>query len=123
MPAHPATVLLVEDDPSMRLMCRVNLELEGHTVLEAGTIGEAHVLLESNDVDLVLLDVHVAGQEGYELIAPIRAKGGAAIALMTGTAEVGPAERALVDHVMQKPFSLEELNGTVRRFTEADVSP
>ena len=34
-------VLVVDDEPSIRLLCRINLELEGFDVLEAGTLAEA----------------------------------------------------------------------------------
>ena len=37
----PPVVLVVDDAPSLRLLCRVNLELEGYRVLEAGTLAEA----------------------------------------------------------------------------------
>ena len=38
---HVKTVLVVDDERSLRLLCRVNLELEGHVVHEAGTLAEA----------------------------------------------------------------------------------
>ena len=35
------TVLVVDDDPALRMLCRVNLELDGYTVLEAGSVDDA----------------------------------------------------------------------------------
>jgi len=116
MEASASTVLVVEDDRSMRLLCRVNLELEGHRVLEAGTIPDARELLASEKIDFVLLDVHVGGESGYDLIETIRdQQQQAAIALITGSAEVGSNERALVDAVLPKPFELEDLSSAVNR--------
>ncbi len=102
----------------MRLLCRVNLELEGHRVLEAATIPDARELLASENIDFVVLDVHVGGESGYDLIDSIRAKHRqAAIALITGSAEVGAEERALVDAVLPKPFALEDLSAAISRLT------
>jgi DNA-binding response OmpR family regulator len=110
-----ATVLLVEDDPSLRMLCAMNLEMDGHRVLEAPTLGDARAHLENEEIDLVLLDVHVVGESGYDLIEPIRSLGRPPIVLMSGTAEVGEAERRLVDAVVAKPFDPEELSAVVRR--------
>lgn len=121
MDAGARTVLLVEDDRAMRLLFRVNLELEGYRVLEAPTIPEARDLLASEQVDLVVLDVHVAGESGYDLIGPIRERQ-AAIALITGSAEISPDERALVDAVLPKPFALEDLSAEIDRLAGSTAS-
>jgi len=111
-------VLVVEDDDSMRLLCRVNLELEGYRVLEAEKVSTAQELIRSEPIDLVLLDVHVRGEEGYGLIEIIRGTGAnMRVAVMSGTTEVSPERRALADAVLAKPFKLEELMSTVKRLT------
>jgi DNA-binding response OmpR family regulator len=110
-----ATVLVVEDDSALRLLCTVNLELEGHRVLEAPTIDVARDHLEREDVDVVLLDVHVGAQSGFDLIDPIRARGAAQIVLMSGTAEITQADRERVDAVLCKPFEPEDLAILVTR--------
>ena len=58
------TVLVVDDDDSLRMLCRVNLELEGYRVLEAGTTEAAAETLASEPVNAVLLDVHVGEADG-----------------------------------------------------------
>jgi DNA-binding response OmpR family regulator len=63
MGAERATVLVVDDDPSLRLLCRVNLELEGYRVLEAGDLAAARSALSGDDVDVILLDVHLGTVE------------------------------------------------------------
>ena len=45
--AAPARVLVVDDEPSIRLLCRVNLELDGHVVLEAETLAAARKTVEA----------------------------------------------------------------------------
>jgi DNA-binding NtrC family response regulator len=48
------TILIVDDDASLRLLCRVNLELEGYNVLEAPSVAVAEDVVASDDVDLFL---------------------------------------------------------------------
>jgi len=117
----PATVLVVEDDGAMRLMCRVNLELEGYRVLEADRLDLARALIGQEKIDAMLLDVHVRTGNGYDLVGFAREKD-IQIALMTGSARVDEADRALVDAVLPKPFRIDELHSTVDRLTSQGVS-
>ena len=61
------TVLLVEDDPAMRLLCTYNLEAAGFRVLAAGGGQEGVELAESEKPDLVLLDVMLPDLGGFEV--------------------------------------------------------
>jgi len=116
-----ATVLVVEDDGAMRLMCRVNLELEGYRVLEADHLDLARQLIDGEKIDVMLLDVHVRSEDGYALIGHARERD-IPVALMTGSAKVGQAERELVDAVLPKPFKIDELHSTVRQLTSPCVN-
>ena len=122
MASERPTVLVVEDDDSLRLLCRVNLELEGYCVLEADRIAKARELINSEQIDLILLDVHVGGGDGYDLIEPAREQKGIPIALVTGTAKVGPEERKRVDAVLAKPFTIEDLMATVRGLARSQAA-
>ena len=85
------TVLVVEDDASLRLLCRLNLELERYHVLEAGTLDVADELLTQEPVDVVLLDLHVAGRHGTELLPVIKEEcPRASVCLLSGTCETDP---------------------------------
>src|SRR5687768_2754711 len=110
-----ATVLVVEDDPSLRLLCRVNLELEGYRVLEAGSIERAEEHLRASPVDVVLLDLHVGDRHGLELMPLLRESyPNVGVCLLSGTSEVDPPKQEGVNHFIRKPFDLEELSRTVR---------
>jgi DNA-binding NtrC family response regulator len=110
-----ATVLVVDDEASIRLLCRINLELEGYRVLEAESLDEARALLRGEPVDVVLLDVHVGLEDGRILLAEIREEHPEiGVAFLTGTAQLDPAEREGIDGLIPKPFLLEELVSTVR---------
>ena len=110
------TVLVLDDEPALRLLCRVNLEFEGYRVLEAGSLEDARAALDSEPVDLALLDVHVGPDSGLDLVPDLRSlEPPAAVVVLSGTAEVTHEMRALVDGVLGKPFALEELAAVVVR--------
>lgn len=109
--ASPNTVLVVDDDPSIRLLCRLNLELEGCRVLEAASVAQARAELANEDVDVVLLDVHVGSENGVEFMHELRrAHPDVKVALLTGSDRV---EDTGSDAVIPKPFRLEQLTSTV----------
>jgi DNA-binding NtrC family response regulator len=107
------TVLVVDDDPSLRLLCRVNLELEGYAVVEAGTLDDAERALDDGLIDVVLLDVHLGNEEGLTLFTKIEERGlTSSTALLTGS----PGKELPPDAtVIPKPFRIDDLTGTVRR--------
>ena len=117
MRSETPTVLLVEDDPSLRLLCRVNLELDDYRVLEAGSLEAAEELLGREHVDIVLLDLHVGDRQGTELLPTLRAQlPKPAICLLSGTSEAEPPMSEGVDAFIRKPFDLDHLSATLSRF-------
>ena len=118
----PATVLVVEDDASLRMLCRINLDLEGYRVLEAETIQRAIELVTEQPVDVVLLDLHVGERHGTELLPVLHAqRPDAAVCLLSGTSESDPPDEEGVDEFIRKPFELEVLTETVRRLASRSV--
>jgi DNA-binding NtrC family response regulator len=108
------TVLVVDDEPSLRLLCRVNLELEGHSVVEAATVDAARERLAAGGIDVVLLDIHVAGASGLDLLDDIEAgEWPVRVVMLSGTSEISPQVRARVDGVLGKPFDLDDLVAAV----------
>ena len=61
------TVLVVDDEAPIRLLCRVNLEAEGMTVLEAADGEKGLELARAERPDVVLLDVMMPGRSGWEV--------------------------------------------------------
>jgi Response regulator containing CheY-like receiver, AAA-type ATPase, and DNA-binding domains len=120
--AQSTTVLVVDDEPSIRLLCRVNLELEGFTVLEASSVRAARDVLAAEQVDVLLVDVHIGDADGRDLIRELREAGDAPrCALLTGTVQLSPDDRGGADDVIEKPFSLDTLISTVKRLAGHDV--
>jgi DNA-binding NtrC family response regulator len=111
-----STVLIVEDDPSLRLLCRVNLELEQYRVLEAATMAKAIEIVGSEPIDVVLLDLHVGEDHGFTLLPYLReSRPEAFVCLLSGTSENDPEQLEGVHAFIRKPFELEDLTDTVQR--------
>jgi DNA-binding NtrC family response regulator len=109
-------LLVVDDDPSIRFLCRVNLEFEGWKVREAATLREARTQLAEGGVQVVLLDVHVGPENGLAFLEEIRSNHPETkVAMLTGSAGAPTLEGASPDGVISKPFSLDELSATVAR--------
>jgi len=118
-----STVLVVDDEPSIRLLCRVNLQLEGYRVLEAGTLTDARTAIETHRVDAILLDQHVAGERGSDFLRELRdAESPTPVAFLTGSETVPESELTGAESVLRKPFTLAELSRTVQRLvTDVDA--
>src|SRR5919197_1374034 len=67
-PARGPLVLLVDDDPQVREVVRINLEMEGYTVREAGNAEDGLAALEDEAPDLILLDVMMPQVDGWEML-------------------------------------------------------
>ena len=114
--AAPARILVVDDEPSIRLLCRVNFELEGHEVLEAHSLATAREALEEHEVDVVVLDVHLGRERSDELVAECRAQQPPIpVVLVTGSLDPAHPDPHCADAVLPKPFELEQLLSAVRR--------
>jgi DNA-binding response OmpR family regulator len=111
--------LVVDDDAALRMLVRVNLELEGFAVREATTVAEADAAIAVERPDVVLLDVHLGGEQTHDLLSRIRAAG-IPVALVTGSVDIHDY-RDSADAVLGKPFVPQALVETARRL--ARVAP
>jgi DNA-binding response OmpR family regulator len=108
-----ASVLVVEDDPSLRLLYRVNLELEAFEVDEAGTLEEAREAVSRRRPGVVVLDVHLEGVPSDAFLDELRAAR-IPVVLVTGTADID-RYRDRADAVLGKPFQPDALVAAARR--------
>jgi DNA-binding response OmpR family regulator len=111
-------VLVVDDEPSIRLLCRVNLELVGYEVLEASTLAEARERLEG-EVDVVLLDMHLGNERSQSLLGELKERG-TPVVVVTGSTDLAPMER-VADAVLAKPFTIEALEAAVARLSPHEL--
>jgi two-component system, OmpR family, alkaline phosphatase synthesis response regulator PhoP len=68
-----ATILVVDDEPDVLLLCRVNLEFEGYEVLEAADGEEALEQVRDHRPDVVLLDVMMPKMDGWQVLHELKA--------------------------------------------------
>jgi DNA-binding response OmpR family regulator len=108
------TILVVDDDASLRVLCRVNLELDGYRVIDAGSLSEARQALAAESVDAMLLDFHLGDGDGRQLLESL-GDDRPPVALFTGSATIDRELRGLADDVLPKPFTLAALAATVRK--------
>src|SRR5262249_5412783 len=112
--SQQASVLVVEDDASLRLLARVNLELEQFRVREAGTLDEARAAVAAERPGVVFLDVHLHRESSDVLLDELRGRG-IPVVVVTGTADV-TQYRDRSDQVLGKPFEPAALVAAARRF-------
>jgi DNA-binding response OmpR family regulator len=114
------TVLVVDDEAPIRLLCRVNLEAENMTVLEAADGDRGLELARSEHPDVILLDVMMPGRSGWEVAEELLTDedtNGIPIIFLTARAEVRDRAKGIdlggVEYVT-KPFNPVELAPLVR---------
>jgi len=109
--ATQQTVLVVDDDAAIRMLCRLNLELDGWRVLEGASIPQAREQLADESVTVVVLDVHVGMGNGIEFLQELRRdRPHLKVAMLTGSDRIGDLAS---DAVIPKPFTIEQLTSTV----------
>lgn len=112
-------ILIVEDDPNIRKLVRVNLVKRGYTVSEAEDSHQAIALFQEVPVDLVLLDLVLPGLSGVDVCTWIRARSDVPIIVLSARLEEDLKVAALdagADDYVTKPFGQEELLARVRAF-------
>jgi excisionase family DNA binding protein len=114
-PARGPLVLVVDDDPQVREVVRVNLELEGYAVREAANADEGLAAVEDDAPDLILLDVMMPQVDGWEMLRRVQERhgiGSIPVVMFSGQLESGveheAAERGARAFV-GKPFDLRAL--------------
>ena len=108
-------VLIVDDDERLREYVRVNLEMEGYTVQEAGSAEEGMDVLDDLRPDLVLLDVMMPKVDGWEMLQRMHDRHGVGsipVVMFSGKVDegaAGEAEERGAQGFIGKPFDPHEL--------------
>jgi CheY-like chemotaxis protein len=119
------TVLVVEDDPSVRRLAVLGLSANGYAVLEAGDAGEAvELAATAARIDLLVSDVVMPGMRGPELAVRLRQMRPEIRLLLVsghaGTREAFRDNEGKVIQLLAKPFTPDRLAHKVREILDAE---
>jgi two-component system, OmpR family, phosphate regulon response regulator OmpR len=107
-----AHVLVVDDDRRLRALLSSFLMKNGHRVTVAATAAEARAFLDGLAFDIIVLDVMMPGESGYDLATDLRRRSQVPILMLTARGEPQDRVRGLeigVDDYLPKPFEPREL--------------
>jgi DNA-binding response OmpR family regulator len=110
-------VLIAEDESDTLQLLSLYFSSRGHDVLCATHGPQAWELFGSDSPDLVLLDIHMPGMSGWEIIERIRREGDTPIIVVSALDSPQHAVQGLdlgADDYLRKPFDLSELDSRVR---------
>ncbi|HEX9552550.1 MAG TPA: response regulator transcription factor, partial [Streptosporangiaceae bacterium] len=120
--AGKTRALVVEDDPNIVDLIRSNLAVRGFDTVVSADGARALQLLDTEEPDIVLLDLMLPEADGFELCRLMRERSGVAIIVVSARGGERDKVTALnmgADDYMTKPFSIEELlariTATLRR--------
>lgn len=113
-----ARVLVVDDDPGIRESASLALEKAGYRVSRAGSAAEARAILEDEQINVIVSDIYMPGEDGIALLQSVAGRRNAPpVILMTarGTIETATiAARIGAFDYLAKPFKIRELIERVR---------
>ena len=121
-PSHYLSLLIVDDDRSVRDSCKEVAESMGFKVFAADNAISAVRQLETHSIDVVLLDLKLPGPDGLQLLLKIKQQQPEVeVIMMTGHATVESvltAMRSGAYDYLRKPFNVDELRVLLERVTE-----
>lgn len=120
-----ATVLIADDEASVRDVVKRILAIDGHHVIEASDGEEAMRKVRSDHPDLVMMDLFMPRKEGLETIRQLRSQFPdiKVIAISGGTPTHGMsflelAKKLGADHTLAKPFGMQAVRDSVSELLE-----
>jgi DNA-binding response OmpR family regulator len=109
------TVVIADDEPSVRMLVHATMETDGFNLIEAADGDEAWSLIQKHRPSLVLLDVRMPGRTGLEILREIKSEpnlSGTRVILLTASAQESDINAGLLagaDFYLTKPFSPRDL--------------
>ena len=119
------TILVVDDELSMREFLKILLEKEGYRILTAANGAEAIDIAAIDSIDLVVSDIRMPGINGLELLAILKEKNpGLPVIMITAFASPDDAVSAMKNGAFDyitKPFNVDEIKDVIRSATSQSI--
>ncbi|ARU05925.1 sigma-54-dependent Fis family transcriptional regulator [Comamonas serinivorans] len=127
MPATPARILIVDDEPDLRTLYELTLLREGHKVEAAGTVSEAMSLLKGHGFDLIITDMRLPDGLGLDILQHVtqtQRREKAVVITAYGSAEsaVESLKAGAFDY-LTKPVDLKQFRAVVSTALAAQAPP
>ena len=119
-------ILVVDDDDKIRLLIKEYLSNKGYLVSTAENAEKAKIKIDIFNFNLIILDVMMPGQSGYELTKELKASKNIPIILLTAKGEVENRIHGLeigADDYIGKPFDPKELLLRVKNVIKMNIDP
>src|SRR5207253_4668641 len=122
----PATILLVDGEESVQKLLTYPLERDGYRVVQAHDGDEALARFDTEEIDLVVLDVMLPKLDGLEVCKRLRARSAVPIVMLTARDDELDKVLGLelgADDYITKPFSIREFRSRVRALLRRAAAP
>lgn len=115
-------ILIIEDDPQITKILKLNLKLSGFDTDNASTVKDAWSKITGDHFDLLLMDIGLPDGSGLDLCQKVRESGNDVpivfLSALTDEATVVKGIKNGADDYLRKPFGLEELKVRVNKFVK-----
>lgn len=122
-----STILILDDEPSVRELCAMILGAEGFRIVEAGDAFTGIQVARDHRPALILLDWMLPDSDGMEALRSLKTAGDTCaipvvmLTALDGLSDVALATLTGADGYLSKPFEPEDLVSLVRRFVDAET--
>ncbi|ELR99299.1 response regulator transcription factor [Gloeocapsa sp. PCC 73106] len=120
----PLLILVVDDEPGIRLVISDYLEFAGYSVISAKNVQEALLMLNTYHPHLLISDIKMPGKNGYELVKQVRQRPEFRLLPVIFLTEHNTTKDRIqgykvgCDIYLPKPFEMEELGAVIRNLLE-----
>jgi len=116
-------ILVLDDDPDIGTMIKMMLEYKGYTVSVSDRADQAAEVLQSNDIDLVIMDMLLSGVNGTDLCSELKKNSSTSgIPVIMISAHPNAKEICLLagaDEFISKPFDMQDILSKIDRLISA----
>lgn len=111
------TILIVDDEAELRAVLRATLEMENYNILEAGDAESMRQIFSDEEVDLVIVDLMLPGEDGLSLTRYLKERSDVGVIILTGKGESVDLIIGLemgADDYIAKPYNRRELIARIK---------